>query len=74
MDLKIAQSGSFSEGPVPSGFLSSAEDALKRRVPKSSKFLENRANLSSFLCIGLKAYMQAIILPAGTVPSSLLWV
>jgi len=32
VDLAIALSGGSSEGPAPSGFFSSAEDALKRRV------------------------------------------
>ncbi len=32
LDLEIAFSGSSSEGSAPSGFISSAEDALKRRM------------------------------------------
>jgi hypothetical protein len=32
LDLAIALSGSSSEGPAPSGFFSSAEDALERRM------------------------------------------
>jgi len=32
LDLEIALSGGSSGGPAPSGFFSSAEDTLKRRL------------------------------------------
>jgi 1,4-alpha-glucan branching enzyme len=41
LDLVIALSGGSSESSAPSGIFSSAEDALKRRMTKSKKFLDD---------------------------------